>query len=338
VRIVHVLSGAADNRCGVHDYTKSLVDALAQVRSGTECALVTRWSLRETLRVASEHRGHIIHVQYPSLQMGKAPWWSLLAFFGRRTVVTLHEYRIFSTPRKLYCLPAAVMAQQIIFSNAEERRAFLRWYPFAAKSSVVVPIGNNIPVVAAPQDGRARRLVYFGQISEGKGLEQVIEAVAELRQNGSAIPVAFIGAIAEPNSPIADLVRTSAVNHGIDLRLNLSNEDVSRELVQATHAYLPFPDGVTDKRGSALACLKHGVSVLTTHTGQTPDWLRAATTNCDGPSDAVRHVMAPELPSIDAAVLAAGLAEREWPAIAKRHLGIYDGLAGQRGAMLSRAA
>jgi glycosyltransferase involved in cell wall biosynthesis len=326
VRIVHVLAGRPDNRCGILDYTNRLVEALANLKSDTERVLVNRWSLNETLRIARAHRGEIVHVQYPSMDMGKAPWWALLGFLCGRTVVTLHEYRIFSTARKLYCLPVAVMAKQIVFSNSEERRAFLAWYPFAARSSTVIPVGNNIPVDATPQNNRPRRLIYFGQIGEKKGLEQVIEAVAALRAQGSDIPVAFVGAVVDPTSPIIEFVRAGAAKYAIDLRLNLNSEEVSRELLQASHAYLPFPDGITDKRGSALACLQHGVAVLTTHSEQTPDWLRAATTNCAGPLDAASHVMAPELPEIDAEALAAGLAEREWPAIAERHLSIYDDL------------
>lgn len=326
MRIVHVLTGKPDNRCGVLDYTKSLIEALAPLRSEAECRLVERWSLQETLRIVRTHRGQIIHVQYPSLQMGKSPWWTLLICLSRRSVVTLHEYSIFSTARKLYCLPAAMMARQIIFSNAEERQAFLAWYPFAAKSSTVIPVGNNIPVNAAPQDSRPRRLVYFGQIGENKGLELVVDAVAALRRQGSNVPVAFVGAVVDPASPIVTRVQTAAMALAIDLRLNLTSDEVSRELAQASHAYLPFPDGITDKRGSALACLKHGVAVLTTHSERTPDWLRAATTNCRGPQDAAQFVLAPELPPIDNAALATGLAEREWPAIAARHLTIYDGL------------
>lgn len=327
MRVVHVLAGKPDNRCGVLDYTTRLVDALSQMNGATECALVDRWSLKETLRVASAYRQDVIHIQYPSMQMGRAPWWGLLTFLCRNSVVTLHEFRIFSTARKLYCLPIAVGAKQIIFSNAEERRAFLSLYPFAERVCTVVPVGNNIPVHAVRRENRPRRLIYFGQIGENKGLERVIEAVAALRAQGSDIPVAFIGAVVDPASPTVALVRASAQKYAVDLRLNLDSREVSQELAQASHAYLPFPDGITDKRGSALACLKHGVTVLTTHSVQTPDWLRVVTTHCSGPLDAVAHVMAPEPPVIEAAALANGLAEREWPAIATRHLDIYGDLA-----------
>ena len=330
MRIVHVLAGEHGNRCGVLDYTKNLVEALEGLANDSEYVLVKRWTLKETLRVASTHRGHVIHVQYPSLQMGKGPWWVLLGCLSRRTALTLHEFRIFSTARKLYCLPAALTAKQIIFSSAEERRAFLSWYPFASKACTVIPVGNNIPVHSVPQQSRARRMVYFGQIGENKGLELVIEAVASLRAQGSKIPVAFIGAVVDPSSPVVGLVEENAIKYAIDLRLNLSSAEVSQELAQASHAYLPFPDGITDKRGSAMACLKHGVAVLTTHSEQTPDWLRAATTHCAGPLEAAKHVMAPEFPAIDGEALSAGLAEREWPAIAKRHLGIYENLAPRR--------
>lgn len=324
--VVHVVAGSPGNRCGVLDYTNSLVTALTDASSEARCKIVDGWSLGETLGVARAHRADVIHVQYPSLQMGYAPWWGMLGGLNRRTVVTLHEFSIFSRARKLYCLPVALLAKQIIFSNAYERQAFLNSYPFAAKRCTIIPVGNNIPVTAEPVDDRPRRLIYFGQIGDDKGLDLVLEAVAELRAAGSTFPIAFIGAVVDPASPIVKLVEERAGPLGIDLRFNLSSDDVSSELARSTHAYLPFPDGISDKRGSALACLKHGVAVLTTHSQKTPDWLRVTTTHCESPSEAVVMVQAPAAPSVDADALANGLAERTWPAIAERHASVYRSL------------
>ena len=39
-------------------------------------------------------------------------------------------------------------------------------------------------------------------------------------------------------------------------------EEVSVYLSKARCAYLPFPDGASLRRGSLLACLEHGVKVL----------------------------------------------------------------------------
>ena len=57
----------------------------------------------------------------------------------------------------------------------------------------------------------------------------------------------------------------------IILLLNKSNQEVSDILSQTKIAYLPYPDGLTERRGSFLATLLHNCIVATTKGNFTTD-------------------------------------------------------------------
>ena len=48
----------------------------------------------------------------------------------------------------------------------------------------------------------------------------------------------------------------------VPIRLNLSDEEVASILNDSKIAYLPFPDGISERRGSFLAAATNGVIVL----------------------------------------------------------------------------
>ena len=54
------------------------------------------------------------------------------------------------------------------------------------------------------------------------------------------------------------------LNSNITLLLNKSNQEVSDILSQTKIAYLPYPDGLTERRGSFLASLLHHCIIVTT--------------------------------------------------------------------------
>ena len=137
----------------------------------------------------------------------------------------------------------------------------------------------------------------------------------------------MIGAMTDSDPDFKALVLGSAERYGIVKRLSLPADEVSAELNAASFALLPFPVGVSDKRGSALAALDHGVAVLTTHSTTTPGWLRAVTHPITSAEDAATTISAmldgtwsrqrsPEL--LEQEMLA-----RDWREIARRHLALY---------------
>ncbi|MDI6837882.1 MAG: glycosyltransferase [Rhizobiaceae bacterium] len=332
MQIVFLVASAQDRMCGVADYTGRLAAALGDVGASVTVEYLDSWSLRHIMEIRRRYAGRkdvVFHLQYPSLSIGKSVSPGFLPLLLPNTFVTLHEFRIFHILRKMVFLLPSLLARAVIFSNDEERSLFARYFPWSRKRLMVIPIGNNIPRLAP---GKApsgpERIVYFGQISRNKGIEFFIDTIARMREGGSVAEARMIGALVETDTDFVDYVRNSAGRLGIELKLNLSPEAVSETLSEATIALLPFPDGVSNKRGSALACLDHGVCVLTTHTERTPEWLAEVTYPVTSPDDAaamIGKIVHGEIPRVRSPlVLEREMAARDWHAIAREHLRIYQ--------------
>lgn len=332
LQIVLLVASAQDKMCGVADYTGRLATALRDAGASVTVEYLDSWSLRHIMEIRRRYAGKkdvAFHLQYPSLSIGKSVSPGILPLALPNVFVTLHEFRIFHILRKMVFLLPSLLARVVIFSNDEERTLFARYFPWSRKRLRVIPIGNNIPRLAArgPSDG-VERVVYFGQISRNKGIEFFIETIGRMRERGVTAEALMIGALVESDAGFVDYVRDSAKRLGIELRLNLPPEAVSETLSAATIALLPFPDGVSNKRGSALACLDHGVCVLTTHSERTPEWLAKVTYPVTAPEDAaamIGEIADGEVPRVRSPqILEREMAERDWHEIARAHLRIYQ--------------
>jgi hypothetical protein len=108
---------------------------------------------------------------------------------------------------------------------------------------------------------------------------------------------------------------------------NLSSEDVSKELHKSSIAFLPFPTGVGDKRGSALACLKHDLALITIHSGLTPNWWKESTYHADNSEKSVTTIQAISAGNIAKTpapkLLKKAMDEREWDNISCAHMSLY---------------
>lgn len=325
--VMHVelaVAGRADDHCGVADYAALLAQALGPAASLSH---VDAWDFGAAAR-ARANKGVLLHVQYPSMRMGRSVAFMALPLLGRPFVLTLHEFSIFSLSRKLFCAPAALFSKRIIFTNAWERDQFCRMYPFARRRTRVIPISCNIEVKDAATNAKPR-VLYFGHILEGKGVTEFLELAKAVQDSGLGLQCMIMGGMRNPEHPFSKEVVDAANAHGIETLFNAPDADISAVLGETRYAYLPFPDGLSEKRGSALACMAHGVNVLTTHTHKTPDWMAAATAGCKTPAEAFAVLKSGWV--LDAAAkarLAAELDRRTWPAIAAEHMRLYREIVG----------
>lgn len=329
MKVVLIVTSPGSSMCGVADYSYRLAGALERLGVTVAVEEPSTWSL-DAARVIRRRHGSdddtFFHLQYPSLTMGNSLSPAALPFILPGLYTTLHEFRVFSLPRKAIFASHSLFARGIVFSNQTERDIFRRWFPWSDGRLQVIPIGNNITRIGGRMPG-PERLIYFGQISRNKGVELFLETAGLLRAAGNPIEIRMIGAMTDSDPEFRALVLGAAEKYGIVKRLSLPADEVSAELNAATIALLPFPDGVSDKRGSALAALDHGVAVLTTHSATTPGWLRAVT-HAVGSADhaativsdivkgSLRRQKSPEL-------LEQEMHARDWREIARRHLTLY---------------
>lgn len=334
LEVVLLHAWAGEGRCGVVDYTNCLADALRAHGENVVVHSTPDWSsssVRTVRRFLATVKGNaIIHLQYPSLNAGRSLWPAMLPFFAypSPTLVTFHEFQAFNPLRKaaLSCIPA--LAAATILTNAQDERLFRRWYPHTRGHTSVIPIGSNIVRSADALDSnRTIAAVFFGQLRRKRGLEEFFAFAGELRMQGIDAPIACIGAIVETDPGFERWLRESADAHNVDLHLNAGNELVSALLSRSSLAYLPFPDGLSERRGSVLACLDHDVTILSTHTQQTPEWLRTTTVHASAPAEAAA-IATGLLNTPRARTLSSAAARerraREWPTIAAQHCALYE--------------
>lgn len=332
LKVVFIVASPKDSMCGVADYTTRLAAAFVGTSVTAVVEYLADFSFATLTDIRRRHGGNAVyHLQYPSLGMGNSLNPVFIPFLFSKSLVTLHEFRLFSLPRKLIFLAYALLSKAIVFSNEPERDLFARWFPFSKGRLTVMPIGNNIPRHETSKQPHApRRLIYFGQISRDKGIELFIETICRLKASGRDIEAVMIGALVEGHSEIVEAVRTAERDLGVRLALSLPSGEVSRELAAADIALLPFPGGVTDKRGSALACLDHGVTLLTTHSEITPEWLRQVSYPVVDAESATliasRLIDGAMSPDPAPEVRASELKAREWPEIARRFAALYKQL------------
>lgn len=331
-KVVQAVAAPVQAMCGVADYTAMLVQGFAEAGAAASLCRVDTWDwkglrmLRQNVPDTSET---MVHLQYPSIGMGKSPWVALVPwmFCKARVTVTLHEFAKFSFIRKLYMVPLVVGAKAVVVTNTAEHACLTRWFPWAKHKCHLIPIGSNtLPPKEIQRNPNDKGLVYFGQIAPGKGLEGFLDTVERVKAANPSTPCTLAGAVMDAQSPLTRRVEEMGKKGVLRLELNKPLAEVSKLLLQHTVAVLPFLDGITDKRGSAMACLNHGVLVVSTHTTETPLWLAQTTLAYENPAQAARLVqvvMKGTQNQPNPNVLKEGLEARTWGSIARRHTEIY---------------
>jgi polysaccharide biosynthesis protein PslF len=265
------------------------------------------WRIGRDIRAALDQtQPDILHIQYQTGAYGMHPAINFLPWRLHRTlhppaiVVTAHDLlppylfpkagpvRGWVTRRLLADADAVVVTNQDDFEQVagdgglaiRDRGSRPTQYPVPnTQSLVLIPIGSNIAV--APPKGydraawRARLgigaettlLAFFGLISRTKGMDTLLDALAQLPAHFHLLIIGG-AATAPEDRAYADAIRRQIARLELDQRMTITGqcaeEEVSAHLLAADLAALPFADGASFRRGSLLAALAHGLAVITT--------------------------------------------------------------------------
>lgn len=335
-------------------------------------AVTPDWSLRNLPRAAralDALGADLVHVQWAPSAYGWSGAVGLLPALLRTPVVaTLHEYGWWAwpgrVPRRLW--PALERAgrldresvllgprsRALLVTNeghADVVRARLRREP------TLVPIGPNVPGPGPDAAGARARvrnrlglaegvplLVFFGFVHPVKGVRELIDATALLRDAGVDVHVEVAGGFASLALPgeearsfraeVEQRIADRRVGDRVHLTGWVDGSEVSELLSAADAVALPFTAGVTTKSGSLLAALEHGAPVLATVADTRDPALVDGVTVLDvaarrdpaAIAAAVRRLL--DDPGLAATVARGGqelAATRSWPAIAAQHRAVY---------------
>ena len=315
--------------CGVGDYTFRLVQGLTA--RGVSVTVLGRkdwrWPARhELLRQIRIARHDVLHIQYPSIGFG----YSLVPQFlclRLPAVVTLHEFYRSRIPRKLASSLFLQFARKLVFTSEFEFNWARRLIPWIARKSSMIPIGTNILPVVGLLPRRRDEVVYFGLITPDKGFEQLLEFAAAAQSVKSGIHLRIIGQVPDSYKDYAAKLMARSRNLPVIWTLDQPDSEVARLLAESSVAYLPFPDGASERRGSLKAIFSSGVTCISTDGIQIPDSLRKVLIFARNGRDAFARAATllsdeSELQRTSARATAYAQTFR-WDDIADRHLAIY---------------
>lgn len=258
--------------CGVGDYTMNLMSSGAAAHWKLYHRVDWRfYKSFEIIKEINSLKPNIVFMQYPTQGYG----WSLVPHFlclyysvfsEVHFVLVLHEFSQLSKKAKLAVNVLLAFANQIIFTNDFERISATKFLPSVWTRSRTIKIASNIPKSensTASKNSRRFDLAYFGHIRPNKGIEAFIDLVHEVRNIQPNLKIALIGQRPIGFEAYASKQLTICRRLNVDLMLDLPSEIVANALSCVKVVYLPFPDGISERRGTALASMANGALVLT---------------------------------------------------------------------------
>jgi glycosyltransferase involved in cell wall biosynthesis len=306
-------------RCGIGDYTARLGSELARRPGVSVCILTSanervrldaalpaevapeaRWGLGDLsglLRMVKKRAPDIVHIQYPAVGYDGRLGIVFLPLAATRlgrlpTVLTIHERRERRRAARFAINFMALTSTQVVTLDPVEAASLKEAVPRIAPKVLTGRMISTIPVAADVnrQAWRARFhaadgdvvLVTFGLIHPRRRLEDIIDAVAELRRSTVPVRLVVVGGEAEYDPDTArayavslrDRARSLGLEGVIDWMDHVGAAEVSACLRAADAAVLLYPDGASGKNTTLLAALEHGLPVVTTLGAATSESLR----------------------------------------------------------------
>ncbi|MCC8088786.1 MAG: glycosyltransferase [Rikenellaceae bacterium] len=258
--------------CGVGDYTSRLIETEAARSGGCLLYLDRNWNVRtffRKIREINNFKADTIFMQSPTKGYG----WSLLphmiavwfsCFSDKKFVVMLHEYIQLSFKARLATKIMLAAVDHAIFSNDTDRTAAVRDFTRLRQRSSVIKIFSNIPCADClkPVSEREIDLVNFGQIRPVRGIEQFIEAAKRIRNNNPELRIALAGQIRPEYADYYEEIKLQCEANHIEMHVGYDDKTTAEFLNNCKIAYLPFPDGISERRGSFLASAYNGAVVV----------------------------------------------------------------------------
>lgn len=269
IKIVFVTGSYPPQFCGVGDYTFKLLSCLNKKEEFSfDLFYKSEWSLKYFLKYFKEllfKKADFYHFQYPTEGYG----YSLLPLFlifllpRKNTVITIHELSSRNLLAYIYTLLLVFFSKTVIVSNELEKKHASRFL-FNSNKIKVIPIASNINASDFSKNKFVDReidLAYFGHIRPLKGIEDFIETVSFLPKNRE---VALIGQSLKNYELFFDEIKEKSEKLKIKVIANKEANEVADILSNVKIVYLPFPDGVSNRRGTLLASIQNGCLVVST--------------------------------------------------------------------------
>jgi len=334
---VALLTGPSPaGRCGITDYTNCLASALRMI--GVESDVITTdlvggLAVPRLLRELRSGNFDVLHIQYPTVGFGTGLGPQVLALL-KSCVITIHEASRCHILRKLALLPFTVRAQHIVVTSEFERRFLMSRIPWISQVSSVIPIGSNISKFSTEGPRTVDEIVHFGLIMPRKGLEEVLKLGELIKSTGLPLRIRIIGKPPVKHLAYFESLRSRSAILPIIWDDDLEEAQIAQRLARSSIAYLPYPDGASERRATLKAALLNGVAVITTRGSHTPGDFDGLVRFCKDPEEALGVVRSllespPEIATLSRKAVEYGQ-RYTWERIAYLHALTYQNILSPR--------
>lgn len=245
-------------------------------------------SLRAVADWAQTNQLDVLNLQFQTAAFNMSPWVHFLPDVVHQVpvVTTFHDLRypyLFpkAGPLRDWIVHHLAGASTGVIVTNHEDAIQVNYLP----RHQLIPIGSNItnalPADYQPGEWRTRAgatesdflLGYFGLINRSKGLDTLLNSLAQLRTNGVPARLLIIGGTTGSNDPtnaaylkeIEQAINTLKLNDYIHRTGYIEDEMTVGSYLSACDAVvLPFTDGASFRRGSLMAAIHYGCPVVTT--------------------------------------------------------------------------
>jgi glycosyltransferase involved in cell wall biosynthesis len=267
MRLLLITGSIPPNVCGVGDYTYKLYTHLINQKDiQVELYYKQFWSLKYLLKYFRElknKRVDIYHFQYPTEGYGYSllPLLLLLLLLNKKTIVTIHELSSRNFLALLYTLILMLIAKKVILTNNFEKLFATKLFVKKSKITVIEIASNIIESLDSGRDIRDRKfdLAYFGHIRPLKGIEDFLSTVSKL---GKDYRVIIIGQKLDNYLDFFNYVQKKSIELKIELIIGENENKVANLLANVKTVYLPYPDGISIRRGTLLACINNSCVII----------------------------------------------------------------------------
>jgi glycosyltransferase involved in cell wall biosynthesis len=270
---ISVITGTyPPEKCGVGDFTFKLLQT--SEAKNWDLLYFKNWKLStlfDKIRKIKKSGSEIINIQYPSMGYGYSILPHFLCFYfsvfsNKKFTITFHEFSRLGVKSRIAAYVFLLFSWKIIFTNEYERLSAIKHFPLMKNKSYIIKIFSNITAASILPEIQERKfdVGYFGFISPLKGLEDFILVSKELLLKNPDFKIYIMGQTQPEYESYYKNIINEAKLSNITLFLNQSENFVSNTLSNTKLCYLPYPDGISERRGSFLAAVINLCMVHTT--------------------------------------------------------------------------
>ncbi len=296
MKILLITGSYPPDKCAMGDTTVIMENLFKKNGHNVKVLTHVSWKLNNLFklkRYVDNINADILVMHYPTLGYKFSIVPQLFSIYYKNKILTIiHEVSQSFILRKISLFPFS-LGSNLVFTNIYERNYFLKIFPWTLPNKVnIIPIGSNIEIYTNKKfEHRSKsNIVYFGQIRPKKGIEEVMALAALIKSNQLPFSVLIVGRKLETSADYFTSIIKASRDLPILFEIDISELEVSKILGSNMMAYLPFPDGASERRGTLFAALAHKMIVFTNKGFQTPVELDSCVSYINNPMNFIEFL------------------------------------------------